>query len=330
MEESKYQEIEIDNIVIPEERARATFTPEQEQELKASIEKNGFYIPILVKKIGDEKYELIDGEHRIKIVKEMGWKKIPAIVTEVDNLKATLLNFLANTARGTQNPIDISESLNRAKDAGLSEEELAAACGHTKEWVRFYLKLKDLPEPYRTALKEQKLSVGVVKEALRLPTPEEVDYFLSQQLVHNWPVGVVKKLIDNRIEELESIKKRADMMGEEIEPEKPDYENLAEYDECMICKRMVPRGHVWMKQICDDCLQLLDYIISQIGDPKKAMNEVYKALEEKKEREEYERLKAKFESKMSRFEEQPKQNQQSPLPSPTEKKPPFPTSSEEI
>ena len=40
------REIPIKDIIIPEERARATFTPEQMEELRASIQKNGFTIPI--------------------------------------------------------------------------------------------------------------------------------------------------------------------------------------------------------------------------------------------------------------------------------------------
>ncbi|MBW2674709.1 MAG: ParB N-terminal domain-containing protein [Deltaproteobacteria bacterium] len=102
----KVEEIPISDIIIPEERARATFSPEQNEELRASIEKNGFTVPILVRALDDGKYELIDGEHRIQVVSELGWDKIPAVVSELDDTRATLLNILANTARGSQNPMD--------------------------------------------------------------------------------------------------------------------------------------------------------------------------------------------------------------------------------
>ena len=42
------KEIPIDKIIIPETRARATFTEEQHQELMASIKNYGFTVPILV------------------------------------------------------------------------------------------------------------------------------------------------------------------------------------------------------------------------------------------------------------------------------------------
>jgi len=330
MNDKRYQEIPLDKIIIPKERARATFTPEQEEELRASIKENGFNIPILVRPIADGKYELIDGEHRIKVVTEMGWEKIPAIITTADEKRASVLNFLANTARGTQNPIDISEALNRAKAAGASEEELAAATGHTKDWVVFYLKLKELPDVYKKALREMKLTIGAVKEALRLPTPEEVDYLLGQQLIHNWPVGVVHQMVNNRLAELEAAQKRADLMGEEPKIEEPDYSELAQYDECWYCKRRVPRGSVYMHLICTDCKSLLDYILAHIPNPEEALDYVYKALQTQMEKEQYEKLKAKFEPKTEEIKKPPKKEAESPLPYPTEKKFPFPISSEEI
>jgi len=54
----RVEEIPIKNIKIPEERVRATFTPEQRQELKTSIQKHGFKIPILVRQVEKNKYEL--------------------------------------------------------------------------------------------------------------------------------------------------------------------------------------------------------------------------------------------------------------------------------
>lgn len=314
METKQYQEIPLNKIVIPESRSRATFTPEQKAELKASIEKNGFVIPILVRPVADGKFELIDGEHRIKIVKEMKWEKIPAIITTTDEKKAAVLNFLANTARGTQNPIDISEALNRAKAGGATEDELVAATGHTKDWVVFYLKLKDLPDIYRNALKELKLPVGVVREALRLPNPEEVDALLQTALQLNWPISTVKIAVNNRIEELGAAQKKSEMLEEPVDTPPADYEQLIKYDDCMVCKRKIPRGHTWMKVICDDCLTLVNYLIDNLGDPKEAMNYVYDALSEKMERDRLKQLKKKYEPEPEKKEVGPPKGDKPPFP----------------
>ena len=297
MEDNKYQEIEIDKIIIPEDRARATFTQEQYNELKASIKEHGFNVPILVRPLPDGKYELIDGEHRIKVVKELGWTKIPAVVTTTDEKRASILNFLANTARGTQDPIDISKAINKSIDAGATLEEIAAATGHTKEWVEFYKLLSDLPEHYQQALKDGRLNVTAIKEAFRLPSWEETDKILMTALNLGWSGAIVKHAVDMRLREIELAKERQKEL-EKPEP-LPEFkpEELVQYENCMFCKRTVRKDTTYMEIICQDCRYLLKYVLQYIPDPEEAMEFFYNALLEQKEKEEYERLKQKFEKK---------------------------------
>jgi len=264
--------------VIPEERARATFTDEQYQELKASIEKNGFTIPILVKPLSKGKYELIDGEHRIQIVKELGWKKVPAVITDADEKKATLLNILANTARGTQNPMDVAEALRRAHDAGADVKELAAATGHTESWVKLYLTLTELPDHYKEALRNGTLKVGHIQEAMRLMDPVEIDAALQSALTHGWNVRVMKYYVEQRLADLERAKAAGDKEFLETPPSPQYAQQLVQYGDCMICKRKIKREDLSMPTVCPDCRSLLEWIVEQLGDPKEAMQTIYNAL----------------------------------------------------
>jgi ParB family chromosome partitioning protein len=312
----QYQEVEISKIVIPDKRATATFTKEQHDELKASILTNGFTVPILVRPLPDGKYELIDGLHRIEIVKELDWTKIPAIVTSADEKKASILNILANTARGSQNPIDIAEMLDKTLKAGATIDELAAATGHTKDWVEFYLTLVKLPDVYKDALRQGVLKVGVVREALRMPTPELTDAALAEAIKMGWTVEQMKTIVDRYVAD-EAVKqfKKGELTSPEELP-KFDTTKLLEYDDCMICKRKVPRGQTWMKVICNDCLTLTQYLVDNLGDPKEALDYVYKALKRQMEYERYMELKKQFEPEVKKEEEK----------KPESSTPPFPTS----
>lgn len=274
----KVEEIEIDKIVIPEHRARATFSKEQFEELIASIKTHGFTVPILVSPRGDGTYTLIDGEHRIAAAKELGMKKVPAVITQGDEKKINLLNILANTARGTQNPMDVAEALKRAYDSGATIKELAAATGHTESWVKLYLTLVDLPDEYKQALREGRLKVGHIQEAMRLMDPIEIDAALQSALVHNWTVSVLKYYVDQRKEALEQAKQRGDLEFLE-KPPTPEYaKEVVTYGECSVCHRKVNRADLRMPVICEDCYTFLQWIIDQLGDPKTAMQTCYNAL----------------------------------------------------
>lgn len=274
----RVEDIEIDKIVIPEQRARATFTDEQWQELKASIEKNGFNIPILVKELDDGRYELIDGEHRIQIVKEMGWEKIPAVITDADEKKATLLNILANTARGTQNPMDVAEALKRAYDAGAEIAELASATGHTEFWVKTYLALNDLPDEYKQALRDERLKVGHIQEAMKLQDPIEIDAALRTVLDLGWTVRTLKYYVEQRLAELEMLKQAGQDGIAHPPPTPQEAEQYVNYGDCMFCHRKHKREELMMPVMCPDCRNLLEYIISQLGDPREALQTCYNAL----------------------------------------------------
>ena len=272
------KEIPIDKIIIPEQRARASFTEEQHQELMASIKNYGFTVPILVQDNKDGTYTLIDGEHRTLIAKELGYEKIPAVIVEADTKKATMLNVLANTARGTQNPMDVAEALQRALEAGATEEELAAATGHTVQWVKIYLSLTKLPEVYQKALREGKLKIGHIKQALRLPDAQEAAAALDAALSLSWDVKTMKYYVDQRIAELQTVM----MMGGEGEvgppPTVEEAKIKVQYRKCTHCRRNVKIDQIYSTFVCRDCLMLLDYVVKNLGTGEQAMRLIYDAV----------------------------------------------------
>ena len=272
------KEIPIDKIIIPEQRARASFTEEQHQELMASIKNYGFTVPILVQDNKDGTYTLIDGEHRTLIAKELGYEKIPAVIVEADTKKATMLNVLANTARGTQNPMDVAEALQRALEAGATEEELAAATGHTVQWVKIYLSLTKLPEVYQKALREGKLKIGHIKQALRLPDAQEAAAALDAALSLSWDVKTMKYYVDQRIAELQTVM----MMGGEGEvgppPSIEEAKVKVQYRKCTHCRRNVKIDQIYSTFVCRDCLMLLDYVVKNLGTGEQAMRLIYDAV----------------------------------------------------
>ena len=272
------REIPIDKIIIPEQRARASFTEEQHQELMASIKNYGFTVPILVQDNKDGTYTLIDGEHRTLIAKELGYEKIPAVIVEADTKKATMLNVLANTARGTQNPMDVAEALQRALEAGATEEELAAATGHTVQWVRIYLSLNKLPDVFKNALREGRLKIGHIKQALRLPDATEAAAALDAALAMKWTVDTMKYYVDQRLAELQTIMLTKGEGEVGPPPTIEEARQMVQYRKCTHCRRKVKIDRIYSTFICKDCLMLLDYVVRQLGTGRDAMQFIYDAV----------------------------------------------------
>ena len=270
--------IPLDRIVIPERRARSTFTEEQLELLRASMKRFGLVAYPVVRPLEDGRYELIDGEHRVQAAKDAGLTEIEVVVLPADAKDAAMLNILMNLARGEQDPIGVAVAIDNAVKAGASYSEIAKAFNRSEQWVKFYHSLLELPEEYQEALKQKRLTVSHIREALRLPTAEEVDAALQTALNLNWSVTTLKTYVENRLEQLREHAAKVEAGLIEGPPPPPEPERLVKYAQCLICGRMVERNRIYLPSTCEDCYQLARYITQQVGTGQEAMRYLYNAL----------------------------------------------------
>ena len=68
----------------------------KKQEVLESIKENGVLVPIIVRKIENDKYEIISGHNRVECSKELQLSTIPAQIVDCDDDKATLIMIDTN------------------------------------------------------------------------------------------------------------------------------------------------------------------------------------------------------------------------------------------
>ena len=105
MQSSEVVQVEVDRILVPEERVTSVLDEELLQELEASIREKGILQPLLVADV-DNKYVLIDGLHRLVIAKKLGMKTVPCIVKRMSEEELIVTNLIVNRQRGKSNPAD--------------------------------------------------------------------------------------------------------------------------------------------------------------------------------------------------------------------------------
>lgn len=88
--------------------------------LKDSIKTNGFTCPILVRQIKDE-YEIIDGEHRYKACKELGYDSIKVEdMGVIEDSMAKMLTIALNNIRGQDDVLKRAQILKQLNDGQLA------------------------------------------------------------------------------------------------------------------------------------------------------------------------------------------------------------------
>jgi ParB family chromosome partitioning protein len=163
---------------------REKFTDTKLDELADSIKEYGIIQPLVVSYKNGE-YELIAGERRLRASKQIGLKKVPIVIRNVDDLKKLEVALVENIQREDLNPIDMAHAYKRLIDNfDLSHEEAAKRVGKPRSSFSNVLRLLSLPEEVQLALINEKITEGHAKFILGLES-EEKQMTLFRKILHN-------------------------------------------------------------------------------------------------------------------------------------------------
>jgi ParB family chromosome partitioning protein len=99
------------SIVLPKSQPRRYFDKEKLQSLTDSVRRDGILQPILVRPNGDDKYELVAGERRLRAAHAAGLKEIPVFILDLDETSAAQYALVENLLREDLNPFDEAEGI---------------------------------------------------------------------------------------------------------------------------------------------------------------------------------------------------------------------------
>jgi ParB family chromosome partitioning protein len=149
---------------------RTVFDEEGLAGLTASIRELGVLQPILVRRIADDRYELVAGERRWRASKRAGLQLMPVIVREVTDALSLQQALVENLHRDDLNPLEEAAAYQQLiEDFGLTQEEVAQRVGKSRSAVANLLRLFQLPPAVQKFVAEGKLSAGHAKVLLSTP-----------------------------------------------------------------------------------------------------------------------------------------------------------------
>lgn len=172
--------IEVDKIKPNPDQPRRDFPEESIRELAMSIREFGLLQPIVVRKIEREvptgtevEYELISGERRLLAAKMLGMELIPAIIRRAGSNRERLeMAIIENIQREDLNPIEIARAMARLQDEfRMTQREIAARLGKSREAVANTIRLLDLPPHIREALEKGQITESHGRLLLTIDDP---------------------------------------------------------------------------------------------------------------------------------------------------------------
>lgn len=198
--------IEVDKISPNPQQPRRDFDETALQELAASIREFGILQPIVVTKLEKEtdigtqvEYQLIAGERRWRAAKIVGLERVPAIIRSVNLARDRLeLAIIENVQRENLNPIEAARAYAKLQDEfGLTQREIAARLGKSREVVANTIRLLSLPSKIQEAVSKNQLSESQGRLLLTVDDPKQQDMFFDDLLRNNLSVRDLRARIQS-------------------------------------------------------------------------------------------------------------------------------------
>lgn len=165
----------VDKIEVDEHQPRKTIDSGKISELAQSIREHGILQPLIVTKKGDGSYHLVAGQRRLNAAREAGLAKVPVIVKEADAEKKLEMSLIENIQREDLDPIEEAEAYNILfKKFKLKYGEIAQKVGKAEVTVTNSVRLLELPQEVKDAVKQNLITYGHARAMITMPKSDQL------------------------------------------------------------------------------------------------------------------------------------------------------------
>ena len=193
---ARFAELPVSSIVPNPKQPRHVFDEEALEELKVSIQEVGFLQPIVVREIGDGRYELVMGERRWRAAQAVGRDTIPAIVRDTRDDAMLRDALLENIHRANLNPLEEAAAYQQLLDEfGATHEELARRIGRSRPQISNTIRLLNLPAPVQRRVAAGVLSAGHARALLGLEDGDAQEQLALRIVAEGLSVRATEELV---------------------------------------------------------------------------------------------------------------------------------------
>jgi ParB family chromosome partitioning protein len=209
---------------------RTHFDDEALEGLAASIREVGILQPIVVRRAGDGRYELIAGERRLRAAKAAGLPAVPVVLRDSGDADLLRDALIENIHREDLNPIEQAEAFKALLgELGLKQEELADRVGVSRSQIANTIRLLALPLDVQQLLTDDRITAGHARALLSLGDKDAMSSLALRVAAEDLSVRQTEEAVRRFVETPARPAKEA------VEPEAAEAEasSLAEVEEIL-------------------------------------------------------------------------------------------------
>jgi ParB family chromosome partitioning protein len=196
VEGASFAELPIDAIRPNAAQPRQVFDEDAMAELVQSIREVGLLQPVVVRRRGENEYELVMGERRWRACQEAGLTAIPAIVRETEDTVMLRDALLENLHRAQLNPLEEASAYQQLlDDFGCTHDELAARIGRSRPQISNTIRLLKLSPAVQRKVAAGVLSAGHARSLLALDDSELQDRLAQRVIAEGISVRGLEEIV---------------------------------------------------------------------------------------------------------------------------------------
>ena len=189
-------EVAIVNISPNPRQPRRFFDESAMAELVSSIKSIGILQPPVVRKVAENKYELIMGERRFRAAKLAGLTSIPVIIRQTPDNELLREALIENIHRSQLNPLEEGAAYAQLlSDFGCTHDELALKLGRSRPLISNTIRLLNLPEMVQRKVAAGVISAGHARALLGLTEASDIEKLASRIIAEGLSVRATEEAI---------------------------------------------------------------------------------------------------------------------------------------
>jgi ParB family transcriptional regulator, chromosome partitioning protein len=195
-EVAQQNEIPLSHISPNPKQPRQIFDETAMAELVASIKSVGILQPPVVRKVAENKYELIMGERRYRAAQIAGFTSIPVIIRQTPDNELLREALIENIHRSNLNPLEEGAAYAQLlSDFGYTHDELATKLGRSRPLISNTIRLLNLPDSVQRKVASGVLSAGHARALLGLTNGTEIEKLASRIVAEGLSVRATEEII---------------------------------------------------------------------------------------------------------------------------------------
>lgn len=198
---SIFDTLPISSIEPNPDQPRTNFDEEALDDLAESIKQLGVIQPITVRKISDDKYQIISGERRFRAAQKAGLSKIPSYIKTAEDETVMQMALVENVQREDLNAIEIALSYKALTETqNLTQEKISSLVGKKRATVSNYLRLLKLPAEIQLGISKKQIDMAHARALLSLDDPQKQLEIYEKAIKNNLSSHAVEAMVKEALE----------------------------------------------------------------------------------------------------------------------------------